>query len=128
MPYANYTLPVTGEIISWQEFFGTLVAKLYNESDLAEFKIVTKHSAAEIEKLGSDKVAELKAKFDIKLEKCSKEIARADLQQEKTEAGPVKEALRKQLETLRTTRSAILAQQTKEVTAVEQKYAAYHET
>lgn len=49
MPYSNYKLPLHGEIIGWQEFFGVLVAKVYKESDTAAFKILMSNSSDEIE-------------------------------------------------------------------------------
>ena len=44
-PYRDYKLPTAGEVICWQEFFGTLVATVYNQSDVAAFKIVMNHSS-----------------------------------------------------------------------------------
>ena len=49
MPYRNYKLPTHGEVVSWQEFFGTLVASVYNESDAAAFKVISKNTSCEIE-------------------------------------------------------------------------------
>ena len=101
---------------------------MFLESDVAAFKIVTKHSSAEIEELGRGKVREAEGKYTVELEHASSEIAAVDLWHEQAEPGAVKEALKKQLDSLRATRNALLAKQQEEVQAIELKYDGYKET
>ena len=127
MPYRNYKLPTTGEVITWQDFFGTLIARAYKESDIAAFKIVTKHSSAEIEAMGKAKVREVQSKYEVKLERASTEIADCELKHEQAKDSAVKEALAKQLGSHRAARNALLAKQDEEITALELQYDGYKE-
>ena len=94
----NYTLPTLGEVITWQEFFGTMVAAAYREADSTKFKMLQQNSSVQLEALGEEAARAVEAKHEVKLARLSKQIAEAELQQEEATADKVKEALQKQIE------------------------------
>jgi hypothetical protein len=125
-PYKNYTLPTHGEVISWQEFFGTLVADTYNKSEAAAFNVISKNSSEQIKELCKERVSEVEAKYQIKLDRISTKITDEDLRCELAKTGSsMRAALENQLATSRATRSALIAKQNEETDEIQSKYEGY---
>ena len=128
MPYASWCLPTSGEIISWQEFFGTLVAQVFRDSDAAMWNLVSKKSSNEIGEIGTAKAREEGAKFDTKIERLSADIGKAEVQLGRLVDATAKAQIQAQINTLKKTRDALSARQDKDVAAIQEKYDGYKET
>ena len=128
MPYASWRLPTSGEIISWQEFFGTLVAQVFRDSDAAMWNLVSKKSSSEIGEIGKAKAREEGAKFDTKIERLSADIGKAEVQLGRLIDATAKAQIQAQINTLKQTREALSAKQDKDVAAIQEKYDGYKET
>ena len=125
-PYKNYKLPTHGEVISWQEFFGTLVADTYNKSEAAAFNVISKNSSEQIKELCKERVSEVEAKYQVKLDRISTKITEEDLRCERAPPGSsVRVALENQLATSKATRSALIAKQNEETEEIQSKYEGY---
>lgn len=127
MPYANWVLPTDGPALSWQEFF-SFVGHIYNKSGAASVTLLLQNSAERIGEIGDQLAAELGQKYEVKIERECKNIAKVDKQMAEARDGKTKEQLAEQLQTLRATRDALIEKKIEEQEQLQRQYDAYKET
>ena len=127
VPYANWTLPTFGDALTWQEFF-SFVGYGYNATDAATTAMILKNTPAKIEEMGEKIVREMGTKYDIKIERQSKEIAKVDQRVAEAREQRVKAELEEQLRVLRATRDALIDERVREVEKMQRQYDGYKET
>ena len=127
MPYANWALPTNGAALSWQEFFG-FVGHVYNQSGAAATALLMKNTAEKIGEIGEQRVTELGQKWEVKIERESKNVAKVDQQHAEASDGKLKEQLAAQLQSMRAARNAMIDKKLAEQEKIQREYDAYKET
>jgi hypothetical protein len=127
MPYINYALPTEGYVLTWQEFFA-FIGHAYNTTNAAAMTMILKNTPKKIEEMGEALATEIGIKYDTKIERQSKEIAKVDQRLAEAREGGVKAELAQQLKTLRATRDALIDTRLEETQQIQIEYAGYKET
>eukprot|EP00966_Prymnesium_polylepis_P021646 497389-Prymnesium_polylepis.1 len=127
MPYVNYSLPVEGRLLTWQEFF-SFVGHAYNTTNAAVMMMIMKNEPEQIEEMGDALAKEKGIKYDIKIERASKEIAKVDQRMAEAREVGVKAELEKQLVVSRAERDALIDARLREIEEIQMQYGAYKET
>ena len=90
--------------------------------------MILKNTPAKIEEMGEKIVREMGTKYDIKIERQSKEIAKVDQRVAEAREQRVKAELEEQLRVLRATRDALIDERVREVEKMQRQYDGYKET
>ena len=125
---ANFSLPLSGSALEWQDFWGTLLGWAYRQDAASDFKAVLANTIEQLDELAEKAEAKVRGKYDAKLKKSSTEIAKVDLAHVAAAAGPKKDGLAGQLESLRAARDGLLKEQSDELTALEARFDKMRET
>ena len=127
IPYANWTLPTVGPVLSWQEFF-SFVGHYYKTTGAAEIQLLMNNSAERIGEMGEALASEMGKKYDVKIERASKDIAKEDQRAAEARDGRVKYQIEEQVATLKRIRNALIDERVAEVENIQRKYDAFKET
>lgn len=127
IPYANWTLPTVGPVLSWQKFF-SFVGHYYKTTGAAEIQLLMDNSAERIGEMGEALASEMGKKYDVKIERASKDIAKEDQRAAEARDGRVKYQIEEQVATLKRIRNALIDERVAEVENIQRKYDVFKET
>jgi hypothetical protein len=81
-PHAAFkleSLDLGKPLLSWQDFYSTLISFAYSQSGTVAFKLATENTTVQLTALADKEIDEIKASFSTKIEKHQRKVATADL-------------------------------------------------